>query len=257
MSTFGAAVHAALVETDPAAKCAAVAALPPAEVLGAPFADDPRVPGRPERPERVPSQAVPRRGFGTPEARAALLHAVAHIEFNAINLALDACWRFRGLPAAFYEDWRSVAQDEARHFTMLAARLAELGHAYGDFPAHNGLWEAAEKTRDDVLARMALVPRVLEARGLDATPAIIGKLEQAGDGASAAILRVILDEEVRHVAIGTRWFHWFCAARGVEPDATFARLMREHSMRLIPPLNLPARRAAGFSDAELGLQPPP
>lgn len=253
MNSFGAAIHAALVETDPTLKCAAVAVLPPAAVFDTVFVDDPRVPGRPERPERVPSQLVPRRGFGTPEARAALLHAVAHIEFNAINLALDACWRFRGLPLAFYEDWRSVTQDEARHFTMLAGRLAELGHAYGDFPAHNGLWEAAEKTRDDALARMALVPRVLEARGLDATPGIIAKLEQAGDGASAAILRVILDEEVRHVAIGTHWFHRFCARRGVEPETTFARLMREHDMRLIPPLNLQARRAAGFSDSELGI----
>jgi uncharacterized ferritin-like protein (DUF455 family) len=155
------------------------------------------------------------------------------------------------MPLEFYRDWASVAQDEARHFMLLHRRLNELGAAYGDFAAHDGLWDAAEKTRHDVLARMALVPRVLEARGLDVTPGIIGKLAQAGDVATVAVLQVILDEEVRHVSIGTHWFRWLCAQRGREPDSTFAALLREHGMRVRQPLNLPARRAAGFSEREL------
>jgi uncharacterized ferritin-like protein (DUF455 family) len=251
VSDFAGAVHAALVETDPARKCAAVAELPEAAVVNAAPPHDAGIPGRPPKPELIAPQNVPRRGFGTAAARAALVHAVAHIEFNAVNLALDACRRFAGLPPDYYRDWRSVAQDEARHFSMLSARLQELGSYYGAFGAHNGLWDAAEKTRHDVLERMALVPRVLEARGLDVTPAIIGKLEQAGDAATVAILRTILDEEVRHVQIGTRWFRFLCDARGLEPDATFARLVASHGMQIRRPLNVIARRAAGFSAREL------
>src|SRR5690606_16438255 len=154
------------------------------------------MPGRPPRPRLVHPRELPRRGFGTPEGRAAFIHSIAHIEFNAIDLGWDAVYRFRGMPAGFYADWVSVAADEARHFTMLRGRLRDLGHDYGDFDAHNGLGEMAEKTAHDALARMARVPRVLEARGLDVTPGMIVKLRALGDEATAAILEVILREEV-------------------------------------------------------------
>lgn len=243
-------VHAALTETDPARKCAMVAALtvPLAHRAGE---DASRIPGRPAQPLLVHPSKVAYRGVGSSEGRAALIHAVAHIEFNAVNLALDACWRFRDLPPAYYGDWLSVAQDEARHFLMLSGRLSELGHAYGSFSAHNGLWEAAEKTAHDVLVRMALVPRVLEARGLDVTPGIIQKLTEQGDAETVRLLGIILEEEVRHVEIGTRWYRYFCALRGVEPDSTFRRLLAEHRMRIRLPLNRPARARAGFNDQEL------
>lgn len=244
----------ALCEPDPAAKCARVAALRDADALGAPTLDAAqwaRVPGRPARPELIDPRTVPNRGLGSAEGRAALVHAIAHIEFNAINLALDAALRFRGLPEDFYRDWLSVAQDEARHFALLSARLCELGHAYGAFAAHNGLWQAAEKTAHDVLLRMALVPRVLEARGLDVTPGMIRRLSEVGDHATVACLRVILDEEVRHVAIGTRWFRYLCAQRGCEPVSTFRLLLREHGVRLQRPFNDEARQRAGFEAAEL------
>ena len=194
---------------------------------------------------------VPHRSFGSAEGRAALIHAVAYIEFNAINLALDACWRFRDMPLDYYRDWLSVAKDEARHFQLLSVRLGELGHAYGDFAAHNGLWEAAEQTRHDVLARMALVPRVLVARGLDVTPGIIVRLKQAKDVETVRVLQIILDEEVRHVAIGTHWFRCLCEQRKLEPETTFQSLVTKHGMSQRPPFNLPARAAAGFSAKEL------
>jgi len=209
-------------------------------------------PGRPSRPRLVMPRDVPQRGLGTDEGRAALVHAVAHIEFNAINLAWDAVYRFRGMPADYYRDWVCVARDESRHFTMLTKRLAQLGHAYGDFDAHNGLWEMATKTADSCLARMALVPRVLEARGLDVTPGMIARLRTVGDNATADILEVILREEVPHVAAGTRWFRFCCEREGRDPDATFAALLREFvPTGLRGPFNLDARRAAGFAEAEL------
>lgn len=209
-------------------------------------------PGRPERPRLVLPRDVPQRGLGSDEGRAALVHAIAHIEFNAINLAWDAVYRFRGMPDAYYRDWVGVAHDEARHFTMLTARLAQYGHAYGDFDAHNGLWQMAVKTADSCLARMAMVPRVLEARGLDVTPGMIRRLRIVGDDATVAILEVILREEVPHVAAGTRWFEWCCARAGCEPDATFQALLAEFvPTGLRAPFNLEARRAAGFGDAEL------
>ncbi|NGY06224.1 ferritin-like domain-containing protein [Solimonas terrae] len=242
--------HAALVETDPAEKCRRVAALGGNEVDD--VDDDPRpVPGRPARPALIHPHDVPQRALGSVEGRAALLHAIAHIEFNAINLALDAGWRFAGLPTRYYADWLGVAQDEARHFAMLRARLQMLDFDYGDFAAHNGLWEAAEKTAHDALLRMALVPRVLEARGLDVTPGMIARLRKVGDLETVAILELILREEVRHVEIGTRWFRYLCAQRGLDAAATFRTLLIEHGVRLRPPLNLPARHAAGFVDAEL------
>lgn len=245
----------ALCEPDPARKCERVERLAADVDDRAPVVFHGPVPGRPSRPELVHPRDVPHRGLGTAEGRAALIHAVAHIEFNAINLALDAALRFPDMPAPYYADWISVAKDEARHFSMLAGRLAALGCAYGDFPAHNGLWEAAEKTAHDVLERMALVPRVLEARGLDVTPAMILRMEGVGDADTAAILRVILDEEVRHVAIGTRWFHHLCAERELEPSATFRRLITEHRVRLQPPFNWAARTRAGFCLAELVTEP--
>ena len=209
-------------------------------------------PGRPERPRLVAPRALPQRGLGGAEGRAALVHAVAHIEFNAINLAWDAVARFRGLPRAYYADWVGVAVDEARHFGWLSARLAELGHAYGDFDAHDGLWEMAVKTADSCLARMALVPRVLEARGLDVTPGMIARLRALGDAATVTILEAILREEVAHVAAGSRWCAWACAREGVDASATFQTLVTTHLRGTIRgPFNAEARLAAGFTASEL------
>lgn len=248
-------LRAALCETDPVRKCAQVAALAvPSSFMAAEAgeaSDDSGIPGRPVRPALISPRDVPNRGLGTVEGRAALVHAVAHIEFNAINLALDAAWRFREMPPTFTADWISVAQDEARHFQLLSTRLNELGYAYGDFEAHNGLWEAAEKTRHDVLQRMALVPRVLEARGLDVTPGMIRRLTELRDTVTVAALKIILEEEVRHVAIGTRWFHFLCAQRGLEPQTTFLDLLREFNVKVRPPLNTTARSAAGFDAQEM------
>ena len=246
-----------LALNEPTEKCAAVAALAGAVAEGhwrrdadTPVPDVNR-PGRPERPWLVPPGQVPRRRLGSGQGRAALVHAIAHIEFNAINLALDAACRFRDMPDEFVTDWISVAADEARHFTMLNGRLAALGHVYGDFPAHDGLWRMCMATADSCLQRMALVPRVLEARGLDVTPGMIERLAAAGDDETVACLRVILDEEVRHVAIGTKWFHHCCAAEGVEPAQTFERLLAEHLPGAVkPPLNHEARRQSGFSTTE-------
>jgi uncharacterized ferritin-like protein (DUF455 family) len=210
------------------------------------------LPGRPPRPELVPPLQVPRRSMRDALGRAVLIHALAHIEFNAVNLALDALWRFAGMPPEYYHDWLQVADEEALHFSLLQAHLQSLGHAYGDFPAHAALWDMAEKTRDDPLARMALVPRTLEARGLDATPAVRAKLAQAGDQAAAAILDIILRDEIGHVAIGNRWYAWLCARDRRDPLASYAELAERHAApRPRPPLNLEARRAAGFTDAEL------
>ena len=251
---MNAAVWAALVARDPDDKCDRVAALlpPPDDFDPAPTTHDwTQVPGRPDTPALVPPRAVPRRGLGSREGRGALVHAVAHIEFNAINLALDAQLRFAGMPPDYYRDWLSVAQDEARHFRLLQRRLDTLGYRYGDFPAHNGLWEAAEKTAHDPLVRMACVPRVLEARGLDVTPGMIERLQQAGDTDTIACLEIILREEVRHVAIGSHWYRWLCDQRGLDADALFPQLLADQGMQLHPPFNLMARAQAGFSVSEL------
>lgn len=226
-----------------------------------------REPGRPARPLLVDPRGVPPRPVGSAEGRAALLHAIAHIEFNAINLALDAAWRFEAMPEEFVRDWLSVAVDEAKHFRMLRDELRERGYEYGDFDAHDGLWQLAWRTRADVLARMALVPRVMEARGLDATPPLQRRLRSVGDRRAVAILQVILDEEVRHVAIGNRWYHELCAGRGLDPRASFIELYQRHAAPPTRgPLNREARLAAGFTDAELdwlseaapaGRRPPP
>lgn len=211
-----------------------------------------RMPGRPSSPKLVHPRELPRRGFGTREGRAAFIHAVAHIELNAIDLGWDAVYRFRGLPPAFYADWVAVANDESRHFVLLRERLREFGHDYGDFDAHNGLWEMCEKTAHDGLARMALVPRVLEARGLDVTPGMIVKLRSLGDDATADILEIILREEVAHVAAGSRWYRWHCERQGVEPRSRFRELLREYAGGYLHgPFNLEARLQAGFDEDEL------
>lgn len=211
-----------------------------------------RMPGRPAHLQLVHPRELPRRGLGSNEGRAAFLHAIAHIELNAIDLGWDAVYRFRGLPAAFHADWVGVAEDESRHFLLLRDRLREFGHEYGDFPAHNGLWEMCEKTAHDGLARMALVPRVLEARGLDVTPGMIVKLRALGDEKTAAILEIILDEEVGHVAAGSRWYHWHCAQRGIEPRQRFRELLAEYAGGYLHgPFNLQARLLAGFDAEEI------
>ncbi len=219
------------------------AAAPPPEPIA--------MPGRPATPILVHPRELPKRGFGTPAGRAAFIHSIAHIEFNAIDLAWDAVYRFRGLPDAYYADWVSVASDEARHFTMLRERLQQLGHGYGDFEAHNGLCEMAEKTADDGLARMALVPRVLEARGLDVTPGMIVKLRALGDDATADILGIILREEVAHVAAGSHWYRWHCSREGVDPLERFRELLGHAGAAVQRPFNREARLAAGFDDEEL------
>ena len=207
-------------------------------------------PARPERPLLRPPREVPRRRItsGLPR-RVALLHAIAHIEMNAIDLAFDIVARFahEDLPRGFFNDWVAVGEDEARHYTMLAERLGELGAAYGDLVAHDGLWQAATGTADDLLARLAVVPLVLEARGLDVTPAMIGKLRAAGDDKSADILQVIHDEEISHVAAGARWFKYLCRKRGLPPAETYVGLVRTRFKgQLKPPFNRASRDAAGF-----------
>lgn len=249
------AIHTALSEPDPGRKCQAVIGL--AQNTAHDFSDlasgvrEVLEPGRPWRPELVDPVRVPRRRLGSNEGRAALIHAIAHIEFNAINLALDAAYRFRDMPRQFTLDWLSVAHDEARHFEMLRLRLMSLGYAYGDFPAHDGLWTMARKTSARCLERMALVPRVLEARGLDVTPGMIERLESLGDHETVDILRVILEEEVRHVAIGTHWYRYCCEREGVEPVPVFFDLLRKYFGKPRGPFNIDARLLAGFTDEEL------
>ncbi|WP_024537397.1 ferritin-like domain-containing protein [Comamonas badia] len=214
------------------------------------------LPGHPARPPLLAPTQVQRRSPATSEGRAVLIHAIAHIEFNAINLALDAIWRFPGMPESYYRDWLRVAAEEAKHFTLLRRHLrTHLGRDYGDFPAHQGLWTMCEKTAHDITARMALVPRTLEARGLDATPLIQHKLRGTGAPdalAAVEILDTILREEVGHVAIGNHWYRWLCARQGLDPVQHYALLARQHGApRAKPPLNGPARLAAGFTEAEL------
>ena len=243
-----------LLESDPARKAAGALALDLELPMDAAreILEPPGIPGRPARPVLVPHAQIRQRGVGTIEGRAALVHAIAHIELNAVDLALDAVWRFAGLPDSFYRDWAGVAREEALHFTLLRDHLHRLGYAYGDFPAHAALWEMAERTRGDVLARIALVPRTLEARGLDASPAVKAKLLGAGDAAGAAIIDRILHDEIGHVAIGNRWFRWLCGERGLDPVEAYAELAARHAApRPRGPFNVEARRAAGFSEAEL------
>jgi len=206
----------------------------------------------PDKPILVDPRKLPKRKLNSREGRVALLHAVAHIEFSAIQLAFDHLYRFRGMPQQYYVDWLGVAEEEAQHFELLRGRLRELDAEYGDLPAHAGLWGIAQDTAYDVLARMALVPRFMEARGLDVTPGIIAKLGTIGDEASIKVLERILDEEVGHVALGSRWFHWVCAERGLEPEETYFALVERHLQgQARGPFNLALRRQAGFSETEL------
>ena len=211
-----------------------------------------REPGRTDKPVLVAPGDVPKRRLSTHEGLAALIHAITHIEFNAINLAWDAVYRFRDLPQAFYHDWITAAVEEAYHFQLLRERLNELGCDYGDFPAHNGLWDMAKRTAFDPLVRMALVPRVLEARGLDVTPGIIARLRQAGDEKTVAVLEIILRDEIGHVAIGSRWFKYLCQRRGLDSEQTFHTLAGQYfSGQLSGPFHYESRQQAGFSTAEL------
>ncbi len=255
-------VFACLTETDIAKKCRLTEQLhqlynSPEKLAGTDLSkpaieDSGLVPGCPAKPELVAPGNVKRRGLGSEKGRAAFVHAIAHIEFNAINLALDALWRFRAMPPRYYTDWLLVASEEAYHFGLLENRLKELGHAYGDFPSHNSLWDMAEETAHDVMVRMALVPRVLEARGLDITPFMIKKLSGTGDMETVRLLKIILEDEIGHVAIGSRWFHHCCTGRGLEPVPTFLTLVKKH-MTSPPksPFNDKARQQAGFSEQEI------
>ena len=209
-------------------------------------------PGVPEKPELVHPRELSRRGSGTAAGRLALLHAIAHIEFNAINLALDAAIRFKDLPGQYYRDWLLVAADEARHYILLADRLADFDAKYGDYPAHQGLWDMALRTAHDPLDRMAMVPRILEARGLDVTPTMIAQFDGAQDSRTAEILRQILYEEVAHVEAGSRWFRYLCKTRGVEPEATwFERVDHYLAGDVRRPINIEDRGRAGFNENEL------
>jgi uncharacterized ferritin-like protein (DUF455 family) len=253
-----AAAHRAWCLADPKAKAQAALAIGEQIASASPLIDAARAfhddlrPGRPALPRLVHPRDVPNRGAGTPAGRVALLHAIAHIEFNAIDLALDAVWRFASMPVDWYLDWASVASEEAKHFTLLAEELDRRGHGYGDFDAHDGLWEMAMKTRDDPLPRMALVPRLMEARGLDVTPIIRRKLEQAGDVQACAILDVILRDEVGHVAIGNHWYAVLCRRAGLEPEADWGGLARRYGASAPKaPFNVEARLRAGFTQAEL------
>lgn len=210
------------------------------------------VPGIPSKPELVSPLTVKKRSMQTLEGRVALVHALAHIEFNAINLALDAIWRFSDMPESYYLDWLKVAAEEAYHFTLLNNHLATFGYQYGDFAGHNSLWEMVDRTKDNVLARMALVPRTMEARGLDANPQLRNKLAQAGDAEAASILDTILQDEIGHVAIGNYWFNWLCEQSDLAPLSTFVQLCQKYAApKLRGPFNLEARRKAGFTEAEL------
>ncbi|MDM4765372.1 ferritin-like domain-containing protein [Pelomonas sp. SE-A7] len=210
------------------------------------------IPGRPARPALVPHVQLKHGSLATVEGRASLVHSIAHIELNAIDLALDIVWRFPGLPEAFYRDWVRIAKEEALHFTLLRDHLVSMRLDYGSFNAHNALWDMAERTKGDILARIALVPRTLEARGLDASPAVRKKLVGAGDHRAGEILDVILRDEIGHVAAGNRWYRWVCEQRGLDPISTYAALVKQYDApRLRAPFNLEARRAAGFDDAEL------
>lgn len=252
------AVRDCLLITDPVKKCQAVFKLQhrfDSEALDLTNLENVNtitVPGRPKLPKLVPPQQVPRRKLSTIGGRIALIHAITHIEFNAINLALDAVLRFQNMPEKYYRDWMQVAFEEAQHFTMLHERLKQLNSDYGEFDAHNGLWEMAMKTRESIVARMALVPRVLEARGLDVTPGMMKRLESVGDHETVAILKIIFEQEIGHVAIGSRWFAYACKQENLQPEETFQKLLGKFmSGELRGPFELEARKQAGFSEEEL------
>ena len=254
MSDLRLATLGPLLTADAPAKARATLALDatlPVDTAAA-IAEPAGIPGRPARPRLVAHTVLKPPPLSTPAGVAALVHAIAHIELNAIDLALDICWRFPGMPEAFYRDWLRIAREEATHFTLLREHLLSLGFDYGHFDAHNALWDMAERTKHDLLARIALVPRTLEARGLDASPAVKRKLVGAGDKRAGEILDVILHDEIGHVAAGNRWYRFVCTQRGLDPVSTYAELAaRYQAPKLRAPFNLEARRAAGFDEAEL------
>ncbi|MEW5837431.1 MAG: ferritin-like domain-containing protein [Pseudomonadota bacterium] len=252
------AAYVCLMSSDPVQKAQCVRALRTAFAHGehvvsmdgevAPVPD----PGRPPRPLLVPRQSLASRGLGSAEGRLALAHALAHIEFNAINIGLDAVYRFRAMPREFYADWLQVAFEEAEHFELLRNYLSDHGKDYGDFPAHDDLWDMVRRTDDDVLIRMALVPRVLEARGLDVTPGLQKRLRAVGETRLVEILDVIYREEMGHVRIGTHWFRHLCAERGLDARSTFRQLLQEYmSGRIRGPYDEMGRMNAGFSAEEM------
>jgi uncharacterized ferritin-like protein (DUF455 family) len=253
METIAEGCRFVLLAAEPRAKVKAARAVARAWRRGA-LAHDfdlamPETPARPERPELLPPNRMPKRGkAGSERGRIALLHALAHIEYNAIDLAFDMAGRFgAGLPHTFIDDWIGVGADEAMHFALLDRRLRALGSGYGKLPAHGGLWEAATETRHDLAARLAVVPMVLEARGLDVTPAMVASFERAGDLRSAAILGRIYRDEIRHVAAGVRWFRKVCESRHLSPVTAWAELVRRHFRgTLKPPFNDSARDEAGL-----------
>ena len=257
MADIAPAVQAAFIERDPTLKAEAVRRLYAALGAGAYDhirpTDLPDRPGRPDHPQLLPPRDVPRRRINSaPAGRIALIHAIAHIELNAIDLALDMAARFthHHLPFDFVRDWLSVADDEARHFLMLANRLHELDSHYGALPAHDGLWQAAEATKADLLGRLAIAPLVLEARGLDITPQLITKFQEIGDTNTAACLTIIMTDEVGHVAIGKKWFDYQCGMERADPISRWQGLVRTYFHgQLKPPFNIDARNAARFSAA--------
>ncbi|WP_426125425.1 ferritin-like domain-containing protein [Pararhizobium sp. PWRC1-1] len=207
-------------------------------------------PGRPEKPELIPPRQMPKRALTTDKGRIALLHAIAHIELNAVDLALDIVARFAAepVPNSFFDGWMKVAFEEAKHFRMVRDRLRQLGADYGDLPAHDGLWQAAHDTRNDLTARLAVVPLILEARGLDVTPALQAKMREAGDMESAAVLDVIYEDEKGHVAVGAKWFRFLCARQKKDPAAAFQALVRANFRGpLKAPFNDIARAEAGLT----------
>lgn len=254
MTSIAAAARGVLVAADPMEKVRLARATARAWRRGAlDWRFDvamPDVPGRPERPELLPANRMPKRGrAGSDRARIAMLHALAHIEFVAIDLAFDMIGRFgAGAPRAFVDDWIRVGADEAMHFALLARRLVALGSSYGALPAHDGLWEAATATADDRLARLAVVPMVLEARGLDVTPQTIARFASAEDAVSTRILERILVDEVRHVATGVRWFRHFCTTDRIDVATQWQALVQRHFRgTLKPPFNDSARDSAGLT----------
>jgi uncharacterized ferritin-like protein (DUF455 family) len=254
MHTLRSAALTPWAQTDPNLKAQTTLALDLSlpvgaqDSLNAPSAG----PGRAARPVLVPHTQLKAKSMATPEGRAMLVHAVAHIELNAIDLALDVVWRFAGMPDVFYTDWVRIAQEEAKHFSLLRQHLVSLGFDYGDFPAHNTLWDMAERTQGDILARIGIVPRTLEARGLDASPGVKNKLVSVGDHRAGEILDIILADEIGHVAAGNHWYRHLCTQRGLDPIGHYAELMAQYDApKLRPPFNMAARRLAGFEEAEL------
>ena len=254
MSTLRTAALIPWSQPDPVLKAQATLALNLGLPVGAetPLVAPSTGPGRAAKPELVPHTQLKAKSMATLEGRAMLVHSIAHIELNAIDLALDVVWRFAGMPEAFYTDWVRIAQEEAQHFTLLRNHLVSMGFDYGDFPAHNTLWDMAERTQGDLLARIGIVPRTMEARGLDASPGVKNKLVSVGDHRAGDILDIILAEEIGHVAAGNRWYRYLCEQRGLDPVSTYAELIAQHDApKLRPPFNMAARRLAGFEEVEL------